>query len=428
PGEWRQRLAATSVLLIGLAATLLMTKRVYRFAGTLLFAAILCVIGSRGSVYSPLHLVQWQLRFVDTAAHRVLLQAWFLAALIALVSSFGLILLWRRNKRLSPTASHGSAHWGNPKTLIGERGLVIGRSGDAFLRLDSDGHILTVAPTRSGKGVSCVIPNLLDHPGSALVTDPKGENYAVTSRWRRIAGHNVHALDPFDLVGQLAAYNPVDLVDVDGPDAADDARMLADMLVLSEGKEGGDQSFWNEEARGLLTGLILHTASNPRPEARTLTEMRDLLTQSPDSFRALLAAMSANQAAGGLVARAAARLLQKAERERSGVISTAQSHTHFLDSPRMARVLGRSTVDLAILKRRPVSIFLILPPDRLDSYARWQRLMIACSLRAMTRTPGQPTDRVLFLLDEFPHLGKMAPVQRDIGLVGGYGARFWLMV
>ncbi|MGH7619767.1 MAG: type IV secretory system conjugative DNA transfer family protein, partial [Gemmatimonadaceae bacterium] len=279
-----------------------------------------------------------------------------------------------------------------------------------------------------GKGVSCVIPNLLDHPGSALITDPKGENYAVTSRWRRGCGHDVHALDPFDLVGQLAAYNPLDLVDINGPDAVDDARMLADMLVLSEGKEAGDQSFWNEEARGLLTGLILYVASNPRAEARTLTEMRDLLTQPPDSFRALLTAMSSNEAANGLVARAAARLLQKADRERSGVISTAQSHTHFLDSPRMKRVLGSSTFDFASLKREPTTVYLVLPTDRIDGYARWLRLMIACGLLSVTRTRGQPKERVLFLLDEFAHLRRMHPVQRDIGLAGGYGVRFWLVL
>jgi len=428
PAEWRQRLAATSVLLIGVAATLLMTKRVYRFAGMLMFAAILCLIGSRGSVYSPLHLVQWQLRFVDTAAHRVLLQAWLLAAFVAVASSLGLILSWRRGKRPSPTASHGSAHWGNPKTLISERGVLIGRSGQAFLRLDSDGHILTVAPTRSGKGVSCVIPNLLDHAGSALITDPKGENYAVTSSWRRRAGHDVHALDPFGLVDQLAAYNPLDLVDTASLDAVDDARMLADMLVLPEGKEAGDQSFWNEEARGLLTGLILHVASSPQPALRNLSEVRDLLTQPPDSFQVLLRAMASNPVADGLVARAAARMMQKADRERSGVISTAQSHTHFLDSPRMKRVLSSSTFDFASLKREATTVYLILPTDRIDSYARWLRLMIACGLLAVTRTRGQPKERVLFLLDEFAHLRRMHPVQRDIGLAGGYGVRFWLVL
>src|SRR5207244_11184492 len=113
------------------------------------------------------------------------------------------------------------------------------------------------------------------------------------------------------------------------------------------------------------------------------------------------------------VARAAARRLQKADRERSGVLSTAQSHTHFLDSPRMARVLERSTVDLAVLKREAVSVYLILPTDRMDAYARWLRLMIGCARLAMARTRGQPKERVLFLLDECAALGRVHAVQPE---------------
>jgi type IV secretion system protein VirD4 len=94
----------------------------------------------------------------------------------------------------------------------------------------------------------------------------------------------------------------------------------------------------------------------------------------------------------------------------------------------MAEVLGRSTVDLAVLKRKAASVYLILPTDRIDGYARWLRLMITCTLLAMTRTRGQPTARVLFLLDEFAHLGRMAPVRQGIGLAGGFGVTFWLIV
>lgn len=429
PLEWRSRFAALSLLLFGIALAALSSRRAHRFASALLVAAIVCLIGSAGSVYSPMQLAQWQFRQPDGPTRIVLLQAWALAATMAMLSSLALILAWRRRAaRIHATASHGSAHWGNPKSLVRQNGVVVGRVGEHVLRLDGEGHILTVAPTRSGKGVSCVIPNLLDHPGSALITDPKGENYAVTSSWRRSAGHDVHALDPFGLVDQLAAYNPLDLVDITSPDVADDARMLADMLVLSEGKDGADQSFWNEEARGLLTGLILHAASSPQPELRTLAEVRDLLTQPPNSFQVLLKLMASNPAADGLVARAAARIMQKADRERSGVISTAQSHTHFLDSPRMKRVLGSSTFDFAALKRNPTTVYLVLPTDRIDSYARWLRLMIACGLLGVTRTRGQPQERVLFLLDEFAHLRRMHPVQRDIGLAGGYGVRFWLVL
>jgi type IV secretion system protein VirD4 len=275
--------------------------------------------------------------------------------------------------------------------------------------------------------VSCVIPNLLDHPGSILVTDPKGENFAVTARWRRAIGQQVHAFDPFRVAGGDAAYNPLELIDPESPEAVDEARMLADMIVLPEG-QGGEQLFWNEEARAVLTGLILHVAANAAPELRTLSHVRTLLTLPPESFAELLKDMRESPAVSGLVSRSAARILQKAERERSGVISTAQSHTHFLDSARMARVLGRSTVDLSILKREPTSVYLILPSDRLEAYARWLRIMIACSLLAIARSRGQPKERVLFLLDEFAHLGKMHPVQRDIGLAGGFGVTFWLIV
>jgi type IV secretion system protein VirD4 len=94
----------------------------------------------------------------------------------------------------------------------------------------------------------------------------------------------------------------------------------------------------------------------------------------------------------------------------------------------MKTVLGSSTFRPADLKRQRISIYLVLPTDRIDGYARWLRLMIACGLLAVARTPGQPTDRILFLLDEFAHLRRIHPVQRDIGLAAGYGVRFWLVV
>ena len=116
--------------------------------------------------------------------------------------------------------------------------------------------------------------------------------------------------------------------------------------------------------------------------------------------------MQESTAAAGLIARSAARILQKADKERSGVISTAQSHTHFLDSTRMARVMGRSTFDLSILKSEPTSVYLILPSDRLEAYARWLRLMIACTLLAIAR--ALMSDPKLLLVDELS-LG-LAPI------------------
>lgn len=404
----------------------------------LLAAAVVALALSLGPIYAPIRGVAWMVRYRHAPGVADILTqgVWVSGAALFVALTLALAARPRWARRPSST-SHGSATWGSGAELVRPSGVMLGRMlGDGraaenrlpILRYAGDGHLLTVAPTRSGKGVGCVIPNLLTYPGSVLVTDPKGENHAVTSRARRALGQAVHALDPFDAVGGTASFNPLELVDARSADAVDDARLLADMLVVTEGKGSGDHTFWNEEARALLAGLILYVAANAPPELRTLPHVRELLTLPPSAFRLLLQAMLESEGAGGLVARAAARHMQKADRERSGVVSAAQSHTHFLDSPRMARVLGSSTLALEELKTDRVSVYLVLPPDRMDGYHRWLRLMVACALRAITRVQGAPSARTLFILDEFAHLGRMQPIERDVGLVGGYGLTLWLLV
>jgi type IV secretion system protein VirD4 len=262
-----------------------------------------------------------------------------------------------------------------------------------------------------------------------VVTDLKGENYAVTARARRDMGQRVLALDPFGVaVRESAAFNPVDRIDPTHAEAIDDARALADMLVVPDTREGKEQ-FWDEEARALLVGLILHAASDSEAAGRTLTAVHRQLTLGARRFTALLGEMAASTAAGGAVARAAAQLSQKGPRERAAVLSTAQSHTHFLESPRMAGVLDETRIpfDRAITMGAPTSLYLILPPEHLDGYRRWLRLMIGSTIQRLTRRRASGT-RTLFLLDEFAHLGRMRPVEQGMTLAGAYGATFWLLV
>ena len=124
-------------------------------------------------------------------------------------------------------------------------------------------------------------------------------------------------------------------------------------------------------------------------------------------------------------ARAANRHLGKSDREAAGVLSAAQRHTHFLDSPRMSAVLGRSDFTFADVKARPTTVYLVLPPDRLATYARWLRLMLAQGLTDLARAPASPARPVLFLLDEFAALGRLEPVERAMGLMAGYGLQLW---
>jgi type IV secretion system protein VirD4 len=124
-----------------------------------------------------------------------------------------------------------------------------------------------------------------------------------------------------------------------------------------------------------------------------------------------------------IVRRSAAQISQKSPRERAAVLSTAQSHTHFLDSPAMIHALGATRLPG---EGAETTTYLILPPARMDGYRRWLRLMVGSMLNTIMRQ--RRGRRVIFLLDEFAHLGRMRPVEQGISLVGGYGVGFWLLI
>lgn len=93
--------------------------------------------------------------------------------------------------------------------MLSQKGFIIGKMGyGSFIHTgDYSGHILTIASTGSGKGVGVVIPNLLRHKGSAIVLDPKGENYIVTAQQRNRLGNKVFYYDPWDVMSCYPGVN-----------------------------------------------------------------------------------------------------------------------------------------------------------------------------------------------------------------------------
>ena len=424
-------------------------------AAVLALGAVAAVPAGTGAVYEPAAGVRWTVQASRNAGgDSPDVQAAVLAGSLGGLLALGLVAALTAPPPLRASGSHGTAAWGDGRDLREcSGGLVLGRekrgggqrSAGPLFRYDGPGHALTVAPTRAGKGVGAVVPNLLDHAGPVLVTDPKGENLVLTARYRADAlGHDVVALDPFELAPDAlfdadgcqgrgsvrrGGLNPLDLIGAGSPDASDDAALLAEMLVVEGDDGGGANRFWTDEAKALLAGLVLHVARTEAGRRRSLLTVREHLTAAPDDFEAVLHAMAGSS--DPVVRRTANRVHQKHERERSAVVSTAQSHTHFLDSARMAGVLDRSTFDPKSLRGGRLSVYLLLPPDRLDAFSRWLRLCVATALAEIARlgplasgaAPGG--GRALFLLDEFAQLGPMPPVRRAFSLMAGYGVQVW---
>ena len=287
-----------------------------------------------------------------------------------------------------------------------------------------DGHMLTIAPTRSGKGTSQIIPEIMEHEGALLTVDPKGENAIITAQVREQKhGQQVCLLDPWkiaaDALGRPAArFNPLDMLSPDSRDLADDAMMIADALVTPD---GGD-AHWSNEARALDMGLIVHLVTSPSEEGRrTLGRLREILSLPPAEFKDLIRDMAES---GHPLAKAAAnRTMQKSERELSSVISTAQQNTHFLESEAVKESLSASDFDFSALKSddKPISVYVVLPADRLNTHGRWLRLIVSMAITAMVRGGRKPRRPALFLLDEFAALGKLAVVEQAFGLMAGFG-------
>ena len=332
----------------------------------------------------------------------------------------------RQKLQLRASTVRGSAAWGRGEALrSAKRGFILGRaSGGALLRYDGTGHLMTVAATRSGKGVGVVIPNLLDHPGSAVVTDPKGENYFVTARHRKeVLGQTVVALDPFGLTGKGGGLNPLDMIDLESRDYVERATSMARSMV---GEPGKNEVHWVNEARALLLTLILFVKTLTPPSDQSLPVLRQILSAPPDALAESVELMLKSTLPP--VREGAARLAQKEQKELSGVISTLQARTHIFSSPTLAEPLSATTFNIDDLLHDKLSLYLIVPQEHLNAFAPWLRLMISvCYIRCTRDAHQRPASehRILFLLDEFANLGRMEDVLEGISLGAGFGVTFW---
>jgi type IV secretion system protein VirD4 len=330
-----------------------------------------------------------------------------------------------------------------------EGGLLLGRRSGRLIGWKDDRHVMTIAGSRAGKGVSLIIPNLLLYEGSALVIDPKGENARITARRRGKGsdglGQDVYVLDPFGVSGgPCSSFNPLGELDTASADLIEDAGMFADALIIHPDR---GERHWTESAQALLRALILTVAGDEDPARRNLVTVRKLLMLTDEKIRdrqfehppslgkleaqeALIQILMAEDVKpyGYICVGIAEQLKAMGDNERGSVLSAARTQTQWLDSDKIHPVLSKSDFTLADLKRKRTTIYLCLPAARMATHARWLRLMISLALSVMERTPGKPKLPVLFVLDEFPALGHMQAIETAAGLMAGFGVKLWTII
>lgn len=382
-----------------------------------------------------------------------------------LVALFIIVATMRRIKGIDDI--HGTAHWADKKEiqkagLLCGSGVYVGGWQDKkvlrYLRHAGPEHIMAFAPTRSGKGVGLVLPTLLSWGGSSIVLDIKGENWALTSGWRKAQGQKVMKFDPTDTSGSSARYNPLSEIRLGGPHAIPDAQNIASMIVDPDGK--GLKDYWNKAAFSFLGGTMLHCLIHFLINEGRHATLNDLSLMLADENRdmselfeemfsedhvAHLETLFGNEmsedariAIRKFIAAAAREMLNKADAELSGVVSTAVANMALYRDPVVSKATSGCDFRIADLMNsdQPVSLYLVIRPSDIDRLRPLVRLILNIVLRRLTEemefSGGEVKagykHRLLLMLDEFTSLGKMEIFERALAFMAGYGIKAYIIV
>lgn len=324
---------------------------------------------------------------------------------------------------------HGDAKWSSESDikrakLRAKKGLLMGRTGKAnYLIADDFQHVLLFAPTGSGKGVGFVIPNLLFWEQSVIVHDIKGENFELTSGYRnKKLGQPCYYWNPADPNGLSHCYNPLDWISDKPGQMVDDVQKICN-LVLPE------QEFWQNEARSLMLGIILYLCAVPE---KTTSFGEVVRTMRSDDVVYNLAVVL--DTIGGKIHPVAymniAAFLQKADKERSGVVSTLNSALELWANPLIDTTTASSDFDLQTLKKKKQSVYVGVTPDNLQRLEPLLKVFYQQATDFLTRNMPKKDEPfgVMFMMDEFPSLGEMPQFQVGIAYFRGFRVKLFLIV
>lgn len=341
-------------------------------------------------------------------------------------------------------ALHGDARFANA-TEVARAGLtghgdgpriLIGRHLGRFLSLPGQLSVMLSAPTRSGKGVGVVIPNLLNWPDSVVVLDIKGENYDVTAGYRAAHGQAVYAFSPFDEDARSHRWNPLTTVRISALHRVGDLLTIGHVFFPNDGNGTSSEAFFNDQARNLFLGLGLVLLESPQLP-RTIGEM---LRQSSGKGRSLkdhLSSLITQRRDEGKpltdeCVDALQRLLANSENTLSSVVATFNAPLTIFADAVVDAATSADDFRLEDVRRRRMSIYVRIPPNRLANARPLLNLFFSqlVSLNTQALPEQDPTLKVQCLLvnDEFTAMGRVGVITNAAAFLAGYNLRLLTVV
>lgn len=310
--------------------------------------------------------------------------------------------------------------------LRAAHGIILGRANGRYLVFGGSEHVMLYAPTRTGKGVGVVIPNLLNWADSVVVLDVKRENWMATAGFRAAHGHKVLLFDPLAVDGATARYNPLaHIARRDAVATLDELQRIATMLFPAPPR--GDP-FWAEAARTGFIGVGAMVAQTPDLPFTLGEILRQLTTGEPKTRLSELIETRAREQrplSSGCVS-ALSDFCAAADTTFASIRQTLTARLGLWLNPLVDQATAESDFDLRTLRDQRQSIYLAAAPENLVRIGPLYNLLMQQLIDLNTRrlpSPGQQGPQVLVLLDEFARLGQAEAIAHGFSFVAGYGLR-----
>lgn len=354
---------------------------------------------------------------------------------------FGLmLLLWAAlvvmlYKLRSHRHLHGHARFAGLVDLAGkgflkrkDDGVVVGQLNGKLLRLPGQQFVVLAAPTRSGKGVGVVIPNLLDYRESAVVLDIKQENFDLTSGWRRSIGHEIYLFNPFAEDRRTHRWNPMTYVSDDPAFRVSDLQSIAAMLY----PDGDDKDkFWVSQARNAFLAFALYMFErhdhDPATEKPTLGGILRLSSGNGNELKPYLHQLAGASFLSAHARTAFAGVLSQADVTFASIIGTFREPLNAWLNPVLDAATGADDFRLDDVRRRRMTIYIGIQPNKLAESRMIVNLffsqLINVNTKVLPQNDASLKHQCLLLMDEFTAIGRVDIIARAVAYMAGYNLR-----
>ncbi|WP_425478181.1 type IV secretory system conjugative DNA transfer family protein [Pseudoxanthomonas winnipegensis] len=336
---------------------------------------------------------------------------------------------------------HGDARFANAGDLNKHKmlqpsntGIIVGKFGGKLVRLPGQQFVILAAPTRSGKGVGIVIPNLLDYAESVVVLDIKQENFELTSGWRRSQGHEVYLFNPFAEDRRTHRWNPLTYVSRDPAFRVSDLMSIAAMLY----PDGADeQKFWVSQARNAFMAFALFLFENHDDEIATgfpfssgpptLGRIYRLSSGDGTDLKAYLRGLASRKFLSDNARSAFSNLLSQADETFASIMGTLKEPLNAWINPVLDAATSGDDFLLTDLRKKKTSIYVGIQPNKLAESRLIVNLFFSQIINLNTRELPQSNPELkyqcLLLMDEFTAIGKVDIIASAVSYMAGYNIR-----